>query len=763
MWSQDNNNGSSFDGQTTDSPNLQYYTDNGNDWDVPGLDRGRERGTVQPSFDRNYLTNPETHNNVSGIDSHNIDTFGHASHLSHVNDRDPTSLSGSHNSATFALSENFYHDHPALNNGADDYGYRSNSVASNSSVTNNNNSRYLYERLSHDHSPALEALSQNTAARIQSFDSGMSGIGAGLHSQGGDMRGSGSTLHSRHARRLYVGGIPQNQTSEEMLQHFLNDVCSKCLEEENDNSYVISVYMNHKKCFAFVELKSIELTSVCLELDGIVYCSNILKIQRANEYKPELMVNVPRTPIHFNLKKAPFPNKSMGHGGMLDKKQHMYGMHDDHVGNQEYSPHSARSNSNSSDTDKRGSIFNFPNNFSSSIIRSCSITEISRGSLVILGFPYDEGARRAGQLTGSATGPRAARMHLYSIMGGLGSGGVVNPEFDVDWSQQGIGFQLCDVGDVPLGLLLEDALGRLGDMVSEIIRRGGVPVVLGGSGDLSYANAAGLMTVAGGSIGIVSVNSHLNVVPQRIETKIQATSASRLLLSDTRFCPPREGLMSEPWCDGKFVHIAAQGSQCSVEDVNFVEQRGGKIVWLSKDIREVNPFTLLAPTEEDGQLVKHGSCTELPPVPTAHHATAPHCPSCHPADRLAKLMKPMLSQLKGVSRKRPIYVSLHLEAVHDSVVSGVSTRSYDGLSAQEASQLCQIVGMDENVALFDICGLNTDIEEMKSPVFVAQLAYSFILGFMKRRKGSDHDNSTSCVRKPTPPLRSEGVASLQQS
>lgn len=757
MWNQENNNGSTFDGQTNiDSPNLQYYSETGNDWDAPGLDRGRERGTVQPSFDRNYLTNSDSHI-VSGLDGQNIDTFGHTPQFSHVGDRDATSLSGSQNSATFALSENFYHDHPSLNSGAEDYGYRSNSVASNSSVTNNNNSRYLYERLSHDHSPALEALSQNTAARIQSFDSGMSGIGAGLHSQGGDLRGSGPTLHSRHARRLYVGGIPQNQTSEEMLQHFLNDVCSKCLEEENDNSYVISVYMNHKKCFAFVELKSIELTSVCLELDGIIYCSNILKIQRANEYKPELMVNVPRTPIHFNLKKAPFPSKSMNHG-MMDKK-HMHGMHDD-----EFSPHSqSRSNSNSSEAEKRGSIFNFPNSFSSSIFRSCSIAEIPRSSLVLLGFPYDEGARRSGQLTGSAAGPRALRMHLYSIMGGLGSGGVVNPEFGIDWSPQSIGFQICDVGDVPLGLLLEDALGRLGDMVSEIIRRGGVPLVLGGSGDLSYANAAGLMTVAGGSIGIVTVNSHLNVIPQRFETKIQAASASRLLLSDTRFCPPREGLMSEPWCDGKFVHIAAQGSMCSAEDVNFVEQRGGKIVWLSKDIRNVNPFSMSSPAEIDGQsgqLVKHGSSTELPPA-KSHHVATPNCPSCHSADRLANVMEPLLCQLKGVSRKRPIYVSLHLEALHDSVVSGVATRSYDGLSAQEALHLCQMVGADENVAVFDICGLNTEIEEMKSPVFVAQLAYSFILGFVKRRKSGEQDSA--CMRRPTPPLHSKEVASIQQS
>ena len=43
------------------------------------------------------------------------------------------------------------------------------------------------------------------------------------------------------------------------------------------------------KFFAFVELKTIELTTACLDLDGIVYHGAVLKVHRANEYKPELV------------------------------------------------------------------------------------------------------------------------------------------------------------------------------------------------------------------------------------------------------------------------------------------------------------------------------------------------------------------------------------------------------------------------------------------------------------------------------------------
>ena len=739
MWNQDNNDNNYHDGNHPESlgGGYAYYsesTGSNDNWDSSGIERPREqkRSGLHQAIDRYNLNDSNSvHSGHNGLDN-GLDIFSNPT-LHHVTSSDVRDLAGSynsHSSAQFGQPESFYQDHPSYGNtaGNDDYGFRSNSVASNSSA-----SRYVYERLSHDQSPSMETLSLQAAARIQSFDNGhngVSGIGASLgnlQSSGGEVRHSGaSSIQScRHARRLYVGGIPQNQTSEEVLQHFLNDVCAKCLEEENDNSYVISVYMNHKKCFAFVELKSIELTTACLELDGIVYCSNILKIQRANEYKPELMVNVPRVPIRFNVRNAPFPNK--GSGVHADKKYSI----EDH-GSLDFSPGSRGSNE-----EKK---FNFLTvSFSSPNIRSCNISEVARGSLVILGFPYDEGAKRGGQAAGAAAGPRMARQYLYQLFS-ADSGGV-NPEFGVDFSTAAL--QLCDVGDVPLGLLLEEALSRLGENVAEIIRRGGVPFVLGGSGDMSYANAAGLMTVAGGNIGIISVNSHLNVSQQRSENKIQVNSASRLLLSDTRFCPPREGLMSEPWCDGKFVSVAAQGTCCSSADAKFVEERGGKIIWLSKDIRQVNPFSNTH-AEPAGQLVKHGSsqdevCTFTDSIPVS----CSPCPSCHSPSRLISTLQPILTNLKGPSNKRPIYMSLHLESLHNNILPGVSTRSYDGLSAHEALQISFLAGSDENVAVFDLCGLNPDIEDSRSPMFVAQMAYYFILGFFKRANNRTATDSNS--------------------
>ena len=98
---------------------------------------------------------------------------------------------------------------------------------------------------------------------------------------------------TRHARRIYVGNLPDQYADEEALKAFLNNVISKGLGLTNYNiSYVLSMYINEKKGFAFVELPTMELTTACLELDGIIYKNSPLKILRANEYKPGMIPQV---------------------------------------------------------------------------------------------------------------------------------------------------------------------------------------------------------------------------------------------------------------------------------------------------------------------------------------------------------------------------------------------------------------------------------------------------------------------------------------
>jgi hypothetical protein len=351
---------------------------------------------------------------------------------------------------------------------------------------------------------------------------------------------SSESQNSRHARRLYVGGIPPGHTNEEQLKFYLNEVIHKCLNEQDTTpisssspspaaapppSFILSIYMNHKKCFAFIELVSIELATCCLELDGIIYLSSILKIQRANEYKPELVANVPRAPLRFNASRAPFPHTpgvavGVSSGGGMESG--LGSSSSSVTGGGHHQQHQHQQSSSSSSH----MMLSHP---SSHCIRMCSMMDVTPGSVVLIGFPHDEGAKRSGIPAGSATGPAAIRFYLRKLLAS-----TTNPEFGIDLSR----LQILDVGDVPLGLTLEDALSRLDDSIIDVIQRGGLPIVLGGSGDLAYACASGLMTACGVPIAVVDINSSLNMDP--------LVPSLPLLLTSPHLTPPPLSLLSHP-------------------------------------------------------------------------------------------------------------------------------------------------------------------------------------------------------------------------
>jgi splicing factor U2AF subunit len=116
--------------------------------------------------------------------------------------------------------------------------------------------------------------------------------------------GGGAALTSnlqqtKNARRLYVGGIPPGADEQEVAR-FFNDVITKATGGTEGLSPVLSVYINHEKFFAFVELNSVELTTACGQLDGIEYKgksgSVAVRVRRPNDFRPELLP-APTRPI----------------------------------------------------------------------------------------------------------------------------------------------------------------------------------------------------------------------------------------------------------------------------------------------------------------------------------------------------------------------------------------------------------------------------------------------------------------------------------
>lgn len=70
------------------------------------------------------------------------------------------------------------------------------------------------------------------------------------------------------------------------ITEFFNDVIDRALGEKQEGGAVVSVYINRERHFAFVELRTIELTTACMNLDGISFRTQPLKVRRPNDYNP---------------------------------------------------------------------------------------------------------------------------------------------------------------------------------------------------------------------------------------------------------------------------------------------------------------------------------------------------------------------------------------------------------------------------------------------------------------------------------------------
>ena len=406
-----------------------------------------------------------------------------------------------------------------LYSGGNNY-YQGNNNSYNNGMNNSmsfSNSQLRYSDNNQDNNYSRMGSVQNNFTSNQNIS--RSGKNLGPNSQNSIAEPSQQSQQYRHARRIYLGGIPPNYADEEALKNFLNNVIAKGLGEENDHTYVVSIYINQKKCFAFVELKSVELATACLDLDGIIYKKVILKVLRAKEYQPELL------PPSFLVKSIRFDLTSFAFGCPATPV---------------YNP-VATDGKDYQDT-KLDSIIQFSN-----------LTAVTRGSVVIVGFPFDDNAANPTNIRGKVMTPQgslgrgpvpaassinAPKYFRNSIHKGK-YGSVDNPEYAIDLAVT----KMFDVGDVLGGKNSEETKLNLTATVTELISRGGIPFVVGGSADQVFHNALGLVAgVNSSNVGVLCISAQLD---------------SRLL-DDPKFCPPKPGQTGPASCDGRYIRFAAQ-------------------------------------------------------------------------------------------------------------------------------------------------------------------------------------------------------------
>lgn len=119
--------------------------------------------------------------------------------------------------------------------------------------------------------------------------------------------------------------------------------------------------------------------------------------------------------------------------------------------------------------------------------------------VAIIGFPCDVGVARNNGRPGAAEGPEALREWLY--------------KFTPDARVEGMRAMLArsrDWGDLELSGDLDADQALLGRAVADVLRDGGIPVVLGGGHETAYGHFQGYAQ-AGIDVGISNIDAHADV------------------------------------------------------------------------------------------------------------------------------------------------------------------------------------------------------------------------------------------------------------
>eukprot|EP01016_Furgasonia_blochmanni_P044539 TRINITY_DN6191_c0_g1_i8.p3 TRINITY_DN6191_c0_g1~~TRINITY_DN6191_c0_g1_i8.p3 ORF type:complete len:175 (-),score=32.58 TRINITY_DN6191_c0_g1_i8:876-1340(-) len=107
------------------------------------------------------------------------------------------------------------------------------------------------------------------------------------------------------------------------------------------------------------------------------------------------------------------------------------------------------------------------------------------GDIVLIGFPFDIGAKRLQKQAGQDHGPDCFRRFWPK------SGPVYNAEYDLDLTK----LKIRDYGNIEVSDAndLEAALEKLGKKVESVRKKGGVSITIGGTQELTYGAVNGLL------------------------------------------------------------------------------------------------------------------------------------------------------------------------------------------------------------------------------------------------------------------------------
>jgi splicing factor U2AF subunit len=109
---------------------------------------------------------------------------------------------------------------------------------------------------------------------------------------------------TRHARRVYVGGLPPTANEQSIATFFSHALAAVGGNTAGPGNAVVNVYINREKNFSFVEFRTVEETSNAMALDGIMFEGVSVRVRRPNDYNPAAAVGLGPSGPNPNLNLA---------------------------------------------------------------------------------------------------------------------------------------------------------------------------------------------------------------------------------------------------------------------------------------------------------------------------------------------------------------------------------------------------------------------------------------------------------------------------
>jgi arginase family enzyme len=218
--------------------------------------------------------------------------------------------------------------------------------------------------------------------------------------------------------------------------------------------------------------------------------------------------------------------------------------------------------------------------------------------------------------------------------------------------------------------------------VAALLARGAVPILIGGGHDLTFAALAALARHAGGPIGGVNIDAHLDVRPVRDGVITSGTPFRRAIESDG--LPPGETPFG-PFLDAThFVVLGPHGNRNARAHIAWLRERGGRLLPLA-DARRMGAAAA------------------------------------------------MTTALAWAAGSGPLYVSLDIDSAAQASAPGCSAPGADGFGPEDLLTFAFLAGREPAVAAFDVMEVNPRFDhDDRTAALAAAALVRFLFGLAAR-------------------------------